>query len=366
VTEAVHQFVASLVAHDAVGAHTLAVQGLLRDLGYRSEIYVQSAAPALRARTEPYLRFGRDHPESDSGAVLLYQASTGARMAEFLVRRPERTLVNYHNITPPRFFEPWSPRIGVELRAGLRQVADLGERGAAGLAVSRFNEADLAAMGYGTTDVVPVLVDLDALVGDVDGAAFDRLQRGKRSVDLLFVGRLVPHKCQHDLVKVLAWFRRVYDGDARLHLVGGFGPRTYVEAVRRLAVEAGVADAVSITGPVSPGELAAHYRSADAFVCLSEHEGFCIPLLEAWHHGLPVVAFAAGAVPETLGDAGLLLDDKRPSVVSAAVAAVTIDSDTALAATLAEAGRARLGDYSLERSRARFAEALGARVGAAA
>ena len=124
------------------------------------------------------------------------------------------------------------------------------------------------------------------------------------------MGRVVPNKCQHDLVKAFAAYRAAYDPQARLHIVGGDASPRYRAAVADYARALGVADAVDLTGSVSPGALAAYYRTADVFVSLSEHEGFCVPLLEAMHHRVPIVAFAAAAVPETLRDAGVLARDQ--------------------------------------------------------
>jgi len=226
------------------------------------------------------------------------------------------------------------------------------------VAVSAYNERELVDAGFATTTVAPVLVDLDELDREVDPEALARLQEAKANggSDWLFVGRLAPNKAQHDLVKALAVYRRLYDPRARLHLVGGSSSAAYDTALASYVAALGLEGAVDLAGSVAPGVLAAHYRAADVFVCLSEHEGFCVPLLEAFHHRLPVVAFAAAAVPETLGRAGVLLASKAPATVAAAIHRVV--GDPALADTLATAGAARLEDFRLERARARFAEVV--------
>ncbi len=151
-------------------------------------------------------------------------------------------------------------------------------------------------------------------------------------------------------------YRRVYDPDARLVLVGAASSSVYEVALRRFVSELGLEGAVEFAGSVSDAELGSLYRGADVFVCVSEHEGFCVPLLEAMAHGVPVVAFGAAAVPETLGDAGLVLDVKSPGVVAAAVGRVL--GDVGLRDGLVAAGRVRLGEFSLERSRERLWDAL--------
>ncbi len=170
------------------------------------------------------------------------------------------------------------------------------------------------------------------------------------------MGRVAPNKAQHDVVKAFAWYRRVFDAGASLTLVGGVSAGSYWSALERFVDELGLSGAVRLAGSVSDGELEGLYRSADVFVCLSEHEGFCVPLLEAMAHGVPVVALGAAAVPETLGDAGLVLESKRPPLVAEAVARVM--GDDALRRGLVEAGRHRLEHFSLARSRQTLLDAL--------
>lgn len=349
----VHQFVSSFVPRDAVSMHALEVRDLLRELGFESEIYVKET----RAEMVRHARFYRSF-DPPGPTVLLYQAATGSAVADFLTARPESLVVNYHNLTPAEFFAAWEPHTAVELDVGRRQVADLAGRAELGIAVSAFNEADLRGLGYRRTTVAPVLVDLETLHSDVDEAALDRLRRASEGASpvILFVGRLAPNKAQHDLVKAFAAYRALYGGRARLHLVGAPASPRYQRALRGLVAASGTEDAVDLPGSVSDGEIAAHYRSADLFVCLSDHEGFCIPLLEAMHHRLPIVAYAAGAVPETLDGAGLLLPEKDPATVAAAVHRVATDDH--LRRRLVEAGDRRLADFAIGAARGRFREAI--------
>lgn len=359
---AVHQFLPRLAPRDAIGGHTLLVQEALRSAGIESEIFVGDVDPSLRDRARHYTEFTGSR--NGQPTLLLYHASIGGALGDALLHRPEPLVVDYHNITPPEFFEAWQPEVSVLLAAGRRHLAALAGRSTFALADSGFNEGELREVGFSRTAVVPVLLDLDGLVGEVDEACLARLVgRGSGSV-WLFVGRLAPNKAQHDLVKALAVFRRVYDPGARLVLVGASSSAAYEVALRRFVSELGLEGAVELAGSVSAGELSAYFRAADVFVCASEHEGFCVPLLEAMAHGVPVVAFGAAAVPETLGGAGVVLDVKSPGVVAAAVARVS--GDAGLRAALVAAGRERLGEFSLERSRSRLLEVLRPLIEAAA
>jgi glycosyltransferase involved in cell wall biosynthesis len=178
----------------------------------------------------------------------------------------------------------------------------------------------------------------------------------------LTVGRCVPHKGLHHLIAAFATYRRLFDPRARLAMVGDWTVAAYVRRLERLADELGVADTVELPGAVSFPELLAHYRAANVYVSLSEHEGFCAPLLEAMHFGVPVVALARAAVPETAADAAFLVDSNDPVVVAAAVHRVVTDAP--LARQLAIAGHARVEHFSLENNRRRLLEAVSARLAA--
>jgi L-malate glycosyltransferase len=350
---AVHQFVPAL-ERGAVGAHLLEVRRLARELGLRSEAFAEHVRPDMAAVGSPFTDYGsRVRAQPDD--VLLYHSAIGSSVADFVLQRPERLAVDYHNITPERFFAAWEPPVTYGLSWGRAQLAALAERAELGIADSAHNESELRALRYRRTVVVPILLDLEAFDVEPDAAALDRLTRA-RGTAWLFVGRVAPNKCHHDIVKAFAVHRRVYDPEATLRLVGGFASNAYVASLRAYVAALQLDDAVEITDAVSPAELSSHYRAADVFVCLSEHEGFCVPLLEAMHHGLPIVAFASTAVPETLGRGGLCLTAKGPELVAAAVQRVADDAE--LRAGLVAAGRARLADFDLRVTRRRMVDAL--------
>ncbi|MGH9166144.1 MAG: glycosyltransferase [Acidimicrobiales bacterium] len=353
---AVHQFIPTFAPRDAIGTHARHAQRILSEMGVESHIYAEGAPGGWRG-VRPYRTYGwRRSPRGRTW--LMYQLSTGSAVADYLVARPEPKIVNYHNVTTASLFSPWEPHVGVELEAGRRQLRDLGPDCELGVAVSAFNEADLRAAGVARTAVAPVLVDLEHRAVAPDPERRGALARARRGggADWLFVGRVAPHKCQHQVVRAFAAYRRVYDPAARLHLVGGIGSHSYFCALSRFVTGLGLGGAVDLAGSVSQPALMAYYEAADVLVCLSEHEGFCVPIIEAMGHGVPVVAFGAAAVPETVADAGVLLATKDAVTVAAAVHRVT--SDAALRQLLVDAGRARAADFSLARSEARFRQVM--------
>ncbi len=350
---AVHQFVPALLPRDATGDHTRALRDAFRSAGWSSDIYVEAAHDELQ---DEAIYFEEYPSRARPGDVLLYQLGTSSPVAEFLLGRHEPLVLDYHNITPESFYEGWEEHTVAKVALARRQVAALAPKAVLGIADSAFNARELDELGCPATTVVPILVDVEA-AGDVDERERGRLAaaHGEATV-MLFVGRLSPNKAHERLVQALFVYRRLYDPDARLHLVGPLVTPAYAEAVFDFADELGLADAVRHGEHLTSGELAAWYEDADVFVCLSEHEGFCIPLLESMRAGTPIVALDAGAVGETLADAGLLLSTPRPGTVAAAVARIRGDGE--LAASLAEAGHRRLGDFAAATTRQRFVEVL--------
>jgi glycosyltransferase involved in cell wall biosynthesis len=354
----IDQVIPTIVERDAVSAHTFEAQRVLHDLGLKSEIFALNIEDSLRHRVRPLEQL---EGWGSSSHWLLYQASIGSPAAAVVAAHPSSRLVNYHNITPPALVGPFEPHLAGELALGRSQIRHLARRTTLGIAVSTYSEAELVAAGYPVTAVVPLLVDL-APRAEPDSAVQRRLgeERERGCGRWLFVGQFLPHKGQHAVVEALAFYRAAYQGRARLHLVGRQTSSDYAGAVARLVKALGLEDDVQFEGSVSESELAAFYSGADVFVCCSAHEGFCAPIIEAMHQRLPVVAFGAAAVPETLGQAGLVLPARTPSLVAAAVDRVL--SDDRLRASMVEEGERRAGDFALERSRASFARAVEAAV----
>lgn len=340
---AVHQLLPTLRHGDAAGAHTLQVRRVLRQAGFESELFVEHHDDDFAGDVHHYSELGAFCRPGRT--ALLYQLAIGSKIADLLLERPEPLLVNYHNLTPASFFWRWDPGLVDGIVWGHVQLHRLVPRTVHAIAVSSFNRRDLDRAGYVSTAVSPPLVDVAAF-GAAD-AAPEPAPPVRPGARWLFVGRLAPNKAAHDLVKALAAYRRVYDPDARLLLVGGHGHPAYTDAVRRLVEALDLADAVELAGGVTHAELAAAYRRSDVFTCTSDHEGFCFPLLEAMHHGLPIVAYRSSAVPETVGDGGLVVDDKSPGAFATAVHCVL--ADPRRRRQLAQAGRRRLAAFDLPR-----------------
>jgi glycosyltransferase involved in cell wall biosynthesis len=358
---AVHQFVPTLNPHDATGTHTLLVRDILRAAGWRSDVFAEAIHDDLAAEGYKYWTY----PEhAEAGDTHIYQFSTSSAVAGFLAGRTEPLIVDFHNFTAPELFAGWEPQSEARASLAHEELTLLAPRAELGLADSHFNERALQRAGYRRTTVVPVLVDYGRVDAPPDPRVAAALGAAKAhgGADLLFVGRIVPSKGQHELVKALWAYRRLYDPQARLHLVGGSSSFAYLKALRGFIGELGLADAVRITGDVSDAALAAYFGAADAYLSLSVHEGFGVPLVEAMAAGVPVVARAVGAVAETVGDAALLLAGTDPLYVAAALQRVL--SDGLLQRQLVDAGRRRLPQFAVGAVTPLLVEAVASVAGA--
>jgi glycosyltransferase involved in cell wall biosynthesis len=354
VTRRIDQVIPVLRGRNAVGTHTLNVQAALRSVGVESEIFYEEVDAGLEARGQPLTALFEPAPER----TVLFQAAIGSPAFEVMARIKDELFINYHNITPSELIEPWEPEIAaVGLHRGRAQLAGLVRRCDRALAVSRYSERELIDLGFRRTGVAPLLLDMSP-GDDVDETLLDALRsrRAQRGPSLLFVGQLAPHKAPHHLVAMLAALRALYSPDATLTLVGQPLGEAYPRALQAYVDSLGLGDAVVMVGGLELPQLEAHWRSADVFVCASEHEGFCAPLVEAMGHGVPVVAFASSAVPETIGDAGLVLERKDP--VGFATAVHRVSADEALRSQLITKGLSRAASFDLAAATPRFLEAL--------
>ncbi|MHB8456459.1 MAG: glycosyltransferase family 4 protein [Acidimicrobiales bacterium] len=358
----IDQVIPSIVERDAVSHHTIEAQQVLRSLGYVSEIYSVNMGPEMAGRVHPLSELPR---LADGRQWICYQGSIGSPAADAFAAHPAPKLLNYHNITPSELVERWMPFLGDKVRLGREQLAALAPDVVVGICDSAYNARELDSWGYKRTIVSMLMVDHTNFDVPPDRRRRADLAAAKErgGVDWLFVGQMIPHKAHHDVILAFAAYLEAYDPKARLHLAGRPSCPAYALALTKLVDDLGIAASVDIAGSVTSAELAALYEAADVYVCCSDHEGFCAPLLEAMHHGLPIVAYEAAAVPETVADAGIVLGSKRPSVVAAGVRRVI--EDALVRAQFVERGRGRAASFTLDRARRDFAQAVESAVSSA-
>jgi glycosyltransferase involved in cell wall biosynthesis len=354
----IDQLVVSAVPGDAITTAAIELQPVLAELG-PSGLYARYIHPEMEGRFEfPEARMHQGSAPSDQD-VMVYHASIGEpTLRDVLLHGPERLVVNYHNISPAAAFRPYDADFAARLDSGRDELAALAPRASLALANSTYSAAELTAAGYPRVRVAPLVPDWARLLSaGVPPDVQHRVDTFAEGPVVIFVGQLLPHKRADFLVQTAHVLTTYLRGDARLVLVGAPRLARYEETVREAVVELNLDRHVELTGAVSDAELAAWYRRADVFLSASEHEGLGVPLVEAMAFGVPVVARALAAVPETVGAAGMLLPADGSCVLAAECLNRVLD-DESLRDEMTARGRERLGAFDPARARAAFRDQL--------
>jgi glycosyltransferase involved in cell wall biosynthesis len=327
---AVHQLLPAAAPHDAITGQAFAWRDLLREWGHESEIVAEHVHPELMGAVHRLDRAGKRLVRE--GPLVLRYALWSATVAAALKAKAPVALC-YHNITPGELLRDFSPSLAELCDRGRSALGVFKGQIDALIADSSFNAADLSNAGLGGAEVIPLLLDLPPEVPRRDP---------NRAPIVLTVGRVVPNKRLEDVIKAFTLFQQHRAPEASLIIVGAdVGFENYHQALDVLIARIG-AQQVVFTGAISSEARDAWYRRADVYLSMSIHEGFCAPLIEALAHGVPVIARNAGAQPETIGDAGLVLDGDDLALVAEALHELT--SSRATRSGLADAADRRLSE----------------------
>ena len=340
----IHQVLATLGYGDAIGHEVLGIQRVLRGAGYESEIFIETADPRLEPLTRDYRELiDFSHPDN----LLIHHFSLGSRASRVAYALPDRMALVYHNITPPEYFIGVHRILARQCFRGRRELRLYAGRCDLALGDSEFNRQDLEALGFQRTAVLPVVPDFSHLDRPANRFVADQFDDAWTNV--LFVGRVIANKKIEDLIRFFHAYQTLFNPRSRLLIVGSYdGFERYLASLNQLVATLG-ASSVHFVGQVSDEELVAYYEIADLFLCASEHEGFCVPLVESFYKQVPVLAYAATAVPATMDGAGVLYDDKDPRHVAALMDAVVSNcalQDRIVDAQLAAVGRLRAKDFA--------------------
>lgn len=339
----VNQWIPAAHRADAVGGSARLMRAMLRDAGHASEIYSLTIDDDMTGEVLPW------SVEATRGADLtIYHYAVPSPMSAPFARLSSGRVLLYHNVTPAHFFAPYDAGIFALARAGREELKTLVGAPDAALGVSEFNRAELESMGFTETGVLPLAVDLDRLTQAPPRPAVTAALTGDWA-NILFVGRIVPNKKLEDHLFLAEHYKRYVDERYRFVFVGKTDavPAYYAMVRAMVATLRMRPERFVFTGPLPDADLAAVYRASHAYVSLSEHEGFCAPLAEAMAMDVPVLAYAAGAVPETLGGAGLMITAKDYEPAAELLGQVIYDES--LRARLIERQRARLSHFSVDR-----------------
>lgn len=338
----VFQFTSTLRKGDGVGNDVLAIHKYLKDKNINTRIFYESVIGTFEKEDA---RNVKQLPPLRDSDILLIHVAFAWDFIEKLCELPGKKVFVYHNITPPEFFVPFDEESAKACQLGLDMVKRLKDVPDYCLADSEFNKNDLISYGYKCPiDVLPIIIPFEDYDKNADEKTLEELNDGMTNI--LFVGRIAPNKKQEDIISAFGCYQKNYNPNSRLILLGGYDENDlYYRSLSQYVKELGVKN-VQFTTHIPFSQVIATIKSAHAFVCLSEHEGFCIPLLEAMHFKIPIVAYKSTAVEETLGAGGILLDKKDPATVACAIDMLINDDE--LKNEIKENQSKRLDDFTYE------------------
>ncbi len=335
------QVTPSLGYGDAVGNNVIAIDRLLKRNGYDCVVY--SGQFDKRIPDDIKKRDIKDWRKPAREDVLIYHMASGWDHIEIVKNAECRKMAIYHNVTPPHFFKRYDPQSCKMCSEGLSEVKSLKDIFDFVVADSNFNKGDLLSYGY-TRNItaIPILINFKDYENEPNWELVNKY-KDTEGTKILFVGRIVPNKKYEDLIRAFCYYKKIYDPKAKLFLVGKYNENDlYYQRLVRYIEELKAED-VYFSGHIGFKDILAYYRLADIFLCLSEHEGFCVPLVEAMYFDLPIVAYDSCAVGEILGDGGVLINDKDSLYVASVINEIMKNPETVK--QLKDAGRERLKRY---------------------
>jgi len=329
---------------DAIGNCVTGMRDLLRQWGYGSEIFANMIHDDLEA-----LNYRLFEAQKDNSFVI-YHYSTGSPVNMFALDHSERVILMYHNITPAQFFSGFNEDAERNCREGRDLLKKFAGKVKFAMAGSPYNARELEEMGFGSVAVVPYILDFDKIEPTGDKPFDDD------KTNILFVGRISPNKRYEDLLKIFYFYRKYVNTNSRLVLVGGYAPTERYYLYLQSIIDSLEIPDVCFAGFVPDDELGNYYGAASLFLCMSQHEGFCIPVIEAMRFRLPVVALANTAVTDTMGYAGALVNRSDPNEIAELIGLILEDSEYRSA--IIETQLKRVDDFASEKMSENFRQVI--------
>ncbi len=319
----IYQMVPALDYGDAVSNDAIQLHRYFQALGHESKI----CAMYHDRRVKKYVSPLSDAVKAGPSDILLFHFHYDNDLIPYAERFPGRRIVIYHNITPAEYFKGINKDAVYHCTRGREQLSTLARIFEVGLGDSDYNRQELQQVGFRKTSVLPIAMDLDELLNRTPDA--EMLQQFKDgTTNFLFIGRIAPNKKQDELIRYFAEYHRLINGSSRLILAGKFlQDDPYYLSLQSMIRKLDLEKLVVFTNQVTDEQIAALYASAHAFICLSEHEGFCVPIVESFAFNIPVLAFAAGGIPEVMGQGGVLIQDKSTELIIHQMHALATDEN---------------------------------------
>jgi glycosyltransferase involved in cell wall biosynthesis len=338
----INQLLPTISYGDAVSNSAVNMMKVLHSMGIKSNIYAQNIHPKMG-------KFARPAHECPKDQMVIYHLSTGSDLAYEIPNFRKKKIMVYHNITPPDFFRGYSGGSQTLCEEGRKQLHYLKDYVDYALSDSEYNNLELIEIGYKISDVTPIIINYEDYDKKPNEQLIQKLKQDKKMTNILFVGRIAPNKKQDDIIKTFYYYKKYINNDSRLFLVGSYqGMERYYYELVSLVKQLKLED-VYLSGHISFDEILAYYKCADLFLCMSEHEGFCVPVLEAMYFEVPIVAFKSSAIGETLGNGGILSLDKDYKVIAELINIVM--SSKQIKSQIIKNQKVRLRYYSKENTR---------------
>ncbi len=349
----IFQVIPQLNYGDAVGNDAIAICNVIDEMGYETAIYAETVDDRLKS---PLYRNFSKIPKLNDDDILIFNHCSGTELCYKILQFGGRKMMIYHNITPPEFFLPYNREAFETISQGYKQTRYLSDKIEYVMADSEYNATDLKNMGYSCPMYIrPILIPFEDYAKEPDKDIIARYSDDGYT-NIVFVGRIAPNKKQEDIIKAFAYYKKHINPKSRLILVGNSsGMEKYDKALKDY-VDALMLEDVIFTGHISFKAILAYYRIADVFLCMSEHEGFCVPLVEAMYFNVPIIAYNSSAIPDTLGGSGILINDKDP--VFTAFLIDRLVNDEQLRSEVIEGQNERLKDFSYEKVRECFIKGI--------
>ncbi len=345
----IHQLVHTLSYGDAISSEVLTVQRILKEKGFDSEIFAINTHTRYKGLTKNYKLLDEN---TNAKVILHYSIGSDLNKVYLNLKNAEKFLI-YHNITPKKFFDGINFRVAQNIEDGLKELPFLCKNSDMVISDSPFNAMDLFSMGI-KSKVLPLPFD-DRKWDIQENEGIRYILRKGNPINILHVGRLAKNKCVEDIIKSFFYLHSKIEKNSKLYLVGiDTDTEIYSFMLKDLISQLNLEDSIYFCGSVADTELKAFYKNSSTYICLSEHEGFCVPILEAMNFSLPVVSFDATALKDTVGDGGILINEKDH--VKIAELLYKVSTDKKIKNEMIVAGKKRVEEFSIKNFSKKFLE----------
>lgn len=341
------QLFSSLSYGDAIGNDILALDAIIKENGFQTKIYAEK----IDKRISPELASHISEFTAEPTDLLILHVGGATKLNQWIKEVKCKKVMIYHNITPPIFFDNYNKKSAEYCERGLKEVESLNQTFDMVLACSDFNRQNLLDMGYACKiNVLPILIPFDDYKKTPNQAVLEKYNDD--FTNIIFLGRLVPNKKQEHVLEAFSEYQKKFNNKSRLFIVGNpAGCENYSEKLKEYAKKLNVKNVI-FTGHTRFDEILSYYKLSDLFLCMSEHEGFCVPLVEAMFFNIPIVAYASSAIPWTLNGSGFLLEEKNPELTAAVMNRILTDSS--LKEKILKNQQERLSDFNHEKVAEQF------------